>query len=251
MVPEAQIELLELDFSSFASIAKCVEVFHSKSDRLDILINNAGIFNVADGKTEEGYDVYFGTNYMGPAFLTKLLLTTLSKTAETAGSDVRIINVSSSGHTMSYAKGINFEDTTLQGSSSLTKYGQSKIGNVLHANELARRYPQIMTVSLHPGAVDSGISDDFRKRSTTFRVIYKVLAPVVLTSVEQGAKNSLWCATVERDALESGAYYLTMFLLARKRKAQSMLRTRSWPKDFGSGLLKNLVYMGIEQTECV
>jgi NAD(P)-dependent dehydrogenase (short-subunit alcohol dehydrogenase family) len=208
IVPEARIELLELDLSSFASIANGVSHFLSKTERLDILINNAGIFNVADGKTAEDYDVYFGTNYMGPALLTKLLLTTLSKTAEEAGSDVRIVNVSSAGHSFSHAKGINLEDTALQRSSFLTKYGQSKLGNVLHAKELARRYPQIITVSLHPGEANSGIGDDFRKRSTAFRVIYKILAPVVLGPVEQGAKNSLWCATVDRDAIESGAYYV-------------------------------------------
>ena len=100
VVPEGRVSYLQLDLSSFASIKRAADEFKSRSDRLDLLINNAGIMAVPWSMTEDGYEIQFGTNHMGHALLTKLLMPTMLKTAEEPGSDVRVINLSSEGHNM-------------------------------------------------------------------------------------------------------------------------------------------------------
>lgn len=90
------LTFLQLDLSSFQSIKSAVETFRASSDRLDILINNAGIMATPPGQTEEGYEIQFGTNHMGHALLTRLLLPILKQTVSTeANADVRVIFLSS------------------------------------------------------------------------------------------------------------------------------------------------------------
>lgn len=109
----------------------------------------SGIMAVPWSKTEDGYEIQFGTNHVGHALLTKLLLPTLLKTAEEPNSDVRVINVSSEGHML--APGIIYDQDTLESYQTWRRYGQSKLANIFHARELQRRYPQITATSLHPG----------------------------------------------------------------------------------------------------
>ncbi|KAM5349563.1 hypothetical protein ACJ41O_006068 [Fusarium nematophilum] len=90
----APISFIELDLDSSESIKRAVNLFHAKSSRLDILINNAGIMAYPADTTKEGYEVQFGTNHMGHALLTKLLLPTLQETAKTQR-DVRIVSLAS------------------------------------------------------------------------------------------------------------------------------------------------------------
>ncbi|KAF3360644.1 Histone H2A [Verticillium dahliae VDG1] len=93
----APISFLSLDLTSFDSIKKAAAEFLSKEDRLDILINNAGIMATPNGTTKEGYEIQFGTNHVGHALLTNLLLPTLKRTAAATSPprDVRIVNISS------------------------------------------------------------------------------------------------------------------------------------------------------------
>lgn len=100
-------------------------------------------------KTKEGYEIQFGTNHVGHALLTKLLMPTLLKTAEAPDADVRVINVSSEAHML--APGIIYDQDALEPYHTFRRYGQSKLANILHARELQRRYPQITATSLHPG----------------------------------------------------------------------------------------------------
>ena len=109
--------------------------------------------------------LYPQINYLSHWLLTHHLLPLLEKTAgESKPGDVRIVNVTSGGHSMAPKGGINFNDTKLEGSGAMTRYGQSKLGNVLHAKELDRRYgpnrkPQaggeIWTAAVHPGNFDT------------------------------------------------------------------------------------------------
>ena len=73
-IPNASITVLPLDLASLQSVQQCANTFNETSDRLDILILNAGIAGVAPGLTKEGYEMHFGTNYLGHAFLAQLLL---------------------------------------------------------------------------------------------------------------------------------------------------------------------------------
>jgi NAD(P)-dependent dehydrogenase (short-subunit alcohol dehydrogenase family) len=98
VVPRAKIEFLELDLASFASIKRAADNVLASNTRLDILINNAGVMNLPPGLTEDGFELQFGTNHVGPALFTKLLMPLLSKTVSEPDLDARIVNLSSVAH---------------------------------------------------------------------------------------------------------------------------------------------------------
>lgn len=240
------IKPLELDLTSFDSIKRAANTVLTESDRLDILMLNAGIMATATGVTSEGYEIQFGTNHLGHALLTKLLLPLLLKTARSAkgndlaqpadGSppitpDVRVVILSSEGHRMTPLSGISFESLKSNQSSMLTwqRYGQSKLANILFGKQLAARYPDELTVvSLHPGAVDTQLFHPFRDSGWVGWAATGVLK-FFLSTVEDGAKNQVWAATVPREQLVQKAdgkgkcgYYLPV----GKRIGES-----GWAKD--------------------
>lgn len=222
VAPNANVEFLELDLASFASVKRAAEAIKASTDRLNILINNAGIMGMPPGLTKEGYELHFGTNHMGPALLTKLLLPLLLRTAQEPDADVRIVNLTSMGHTNTPKGGILFESlkTQLSDHHSFVRYGQSKLANILHARELARRYPSILSVSVHPGRVATQLLDDMYSRRTvvgTLMQVYdKVASPL---SPEQGAYTQLWAATwPNKEDIVNGAYYEPFGKLAHGTK---------------------------------
>ena len=205
-VPNAQLSFLQLDLSSFDSIKAAVETFNNSSPRLDILINNAGVMAVPEGLTKEGYEVQFGTNHMGHALFTKLLLPTILKTNFSHG-DARIVNVASDGHRMPPKGGIVLKDakTDMKSYSTWVRYGQAKLANILYTKGLVEHYPDIKSVVIHPGAVNTDLSLGFQKSHPW---VAAALAPVLLRMLktpESGALTQLFAAT-SPDA-KSGVYY--------------------------------------------
>lgn len=146
----------------------------------------------------------FSTNHVGHAFLTKLLLPTLLKTAEQPNSDVRIVNVSSEGHYM--APGIIYDQDKLETYYTWRRYGQSKLANILHARELQRRYPQITATSLHPGVIFTDLYAASMKTNPLLKISMPLMSGVLL-DVPGGAKNSLWAATADRNVVASSHYW--------------------------------------------
>jgi len=132
LVPNAHISLLELDLTSFESIKRAAHTFNQTSSKLDVLFNNAGIMATPPGQTREGYELQFGTNHVGHALLTKLLLPKLKETAFKPGSDVRIINLSSSAHHWAPKEGYLLDQvkTDMKATSTWARYGQSKLANI-------------------------------------------------------------------------------------------------------------------------
>lgn len=170
-------------------------------------MNNAGIMAVPAGLSTDGYEIQFGTNYLGHALLTKLFLPVMLQTAKEPGSDVRIVVLTSNSHHRSPKEGILFD--TLNSSTStgatLLRYGQSKLANILFAKELARRYPVITAVAVHPGLVHTGLTATFQKNHMLARIVAPLLGSIIGVGVEQGVLNQLWAAT--GTGVESGAYY--------------------------------------------
>ncbi|CAK1354494.1 unnamed protein product [Cercospora beticola] len=203
-VPNAKISYIKLDLTSLASVKDAAEEFKARSDRLDILINNAGIMAVPYSKTKDGYEIQFGTNHIGHALLTKLLLPTLLKTADQPGSDVRIVNVSSIGHMI--APGIIYDQDALESYATLRRYGQSKLSNLLHARELQRRYPQITATSVHPGVILTDLYASQKQSSIFARFGLPLIKPLTL-DVPGGAKNELWAATADKKEVGSSYYW--------------------------------------------
>ena len=169
------------------------------------------------GLTTDGYELQFGTNYMAHALMLKLLLPTMLKTAE-GGRDVRFVSVSSLGHIMAYGgSGIAFDkvktaDSGIMGL-TMTQYGQSKLGNILLAKALAKRYPQITSVSIHPGTVKTDIILHRSKSifNTAFNSFVSLFGGYMMLTPEQGAYNNLWAATAplkgdKGDGVVQGGY---------------------------------------------
>ncbi|PSN65952.1 NAD(P)-binding protein [Corynespora cassiicola Philippines] len=212
--PDAALTFVEMDLSSMSSVKEAVKR-DFKHSRLDILMNNAGIMAQGQSLSKDGYEIQFATNHLGHAMLTRELLPILVRTAEEPGSDVRIINLSSDAHTGHEKIGISFAE--LDAGSTMSRwiagpwirYAQSKLANVLFAKELARRYPNITTVSLHPGVVKTGLTTGVSlfNKMIVYLIIY--LGRVQFLEPEQGALNQLWCAAgTKKESLVNGAYYV-------------------------------------------
>lgn len=203
--PMVKVEFLECDLGDHKTVVNAVRS-NFTSDRLDILIANAGVCAVPPSRTKDGHEVQFGTNHFGHSVLFKLLLPTLLRTAALPNGDVRVVIISSSLYSQAPNKGILFENlhTTQENLNTWTRYGQSKLANVLYAAEMARRYPKLTVVSLHPGIVGTGLVDGLGLFS---RAIVYVGAGFRPKSPEEGARNQLWAATTALKDLRSGAYY--------------------------------------------
>jgi NAD(P)-dependent dehydrogenase (short-subunit alcohol dehydrogenase family) len=190
------LELLSLDLGDLASVRRCAEDFLATGEPLHVLINNAGVAG-ARGMTESGFERMFGTNHVGPFLLTNLLLDRLRSSAP-----ARIVNVASAAHFG--ARGIDWEvvrrpTRTITG---MREYSVSKLANVLHAEELARRLEGsgVTTYALHPGVI---ASDIWRRVPWPVRSVMKAR----MDSPEHGARTSIYCATSAEVAGESGRYY--------------------------------------------
>jgi dehydrogenase/reductase SDR family protein 13 len=192
----SSLEYLPLDLGDLASVRACANAFLASGDQLHGLINNAGLAGER-GMTDSGFELAFGTNYVGPFLLTELLLGRLEESAP-----ARIVNVASEAHYR--VSGIDFDAvrSPTKTRSALREYGVSKLANVLHAQDLARRLDRtgVTTYSLHPGVIASDI----------WRGVPWPIRPLIkwrMGSPADGAKTPVYCATSPDVASESGRYY--------------------------------------------
>ncbi|KAI1767966.1 NAD(P)-binding protein [Hypoxylon sp. FL1150] len=227
-----EIRFLDLDLTSFESVRKCAAEFVAKEERLDILVLNAGIIHVATGLTREGFEIHLGLNYLGHALLSRLLLPTMLRTAQQhPNADLRVVVVSSEGHAMAPKGGIQFDKlrTDCADMSYTQRYGQSKLALIGLTRELAREYPQLKSVAIHPGRILTGMAVSLRKESLLARITAPI-APLVCVSVADGVKNHLWAAT-SPDA-ESGRYYEPVGVAGKEtavaRNEDLFRRLREW-----------------------
>jgi len=208
-VPGAQLTPIRMDLASLASVKEAANKVLATTSRLDVLMNNAGIMAVPPATTVDGYEIQFGTNHMGHALLTKLLLPLLLKTAEQLrpGSDVRIVTLTSHSHTRAPKGGIDFSRLRSADPdfSPLTKYGVSKLANILHVKQLAKHYPTIMSVAIHPGMVNTNLSTTMKQSFKLARILVPIVSHFSAVGIEQGVVNQLW-GTTSPEA-ESGQYY--------------------------------------------
>ena len=190
------IAFLPLDLADLASVRRCAEQFLALEEPLHVLINNGGVAGQR-GITRDGFELAFGVNHIGHFALTTALLDRLA-----ASAPARVVTVASDSHYQ--ARGVNFE-AVRQGTASVTglrEYAVSKLCNVLFSSELARRVPGrgITTYALHPGVV---ASDIWRRVPWPVRPLIKLR----MISPDEGARTSLYCATSNSVAAESGRFY--------------------------------------------
>ncbi|KKK20788.1 putative short-chain dehydrogenase [Aspergillus rambellii] len=227
---EVDITWLPLDLTSIQSIQDAAQDFCAQSSRLDILMLNAGVMALPPGETELGHEIQLGTNHTGHFLLTQLLLPTLLQTAEEQPhSDVRVVSLSSVGHNLAPPFETILDQETLKKVNTNTRYGASKAANILFAAELARRYPSITAVSVHPGIIFTDLYASASESSALGALASKGLS-VLGTSVPVGAHNQLWAAAgAKKEDLVNGGYYIPVGHL----KPQNIY---ALSKDFGRRL---------------
>jgi NAD(P)-dependent dehydrogenase (short-subunit alcohol dehydrogenase family) len=151
-----RVELLELDLSSMESVRNAAKNFLSKSNQLNVLVNNAAVMACPESKTVDGFESQLATNYLGHFLLYKLLEQTLLSSS-TPEFHSRVINVSSAGHHMSP---VILNNINLEGEYEPWKaYGNSKTACIWMANEIERRHGSkgLHGLSLMPGGIASGL----------------------------------------------------------------------------------------------
>ncbi|XP_025837098.1 retinol dehydrogenase 13 isoform X2 [Agrilus planipennis] len=201
-----EIVVEELDLSSLKSIKTCAEKVKNNEDRINILVNNAGVMMCPLTRTEDGFEMQFGTNHLGHFYLTLLLLPKIIKSAP-----ARIVNVSSLAHNRGQ---MNFDDLNWEkrNYSAVGAYGQSKLANILFTKELARRLQErhisgVSVYSLHPGVIKTELGRHMNE--TYFLGVRQFLRlfSIFMKSPEQGAQTSIYCSVDERIKGQTGLYY--------------------------------------------
>lgn len=210
--PKVPVIFISCDHTSFASIQECAKAVKAQTKRLDILMCNAGVMALPPETTKDGYELQFGINHLSHALLIKLLLPILLSTADLPDSDVRIINMTSIAYQQAPKQGIEFSSLKTEQASlgmmipgpKWSRYGQSKLAQMLYSQEVAKQYPQLTSVSVHPGIVMTGLFDN---------VSFMTKLPALISNagktipVEQGPYNQLWAATADKAKLVNGEYY--------------------------------------------
>jgi len=200
-----QIVVQQLDLASLKSVRNCAQTLIDTEDKIDILVNNAGIMMCPERKTEDGFEMQFGTNHLGHFLLTELITPLLVKAAS-FGSDARIVIVSDIFHYQGriFWRDINFDKKNNK-YNRIRAYTQSKMANIMHARELASRLEGsgIKVVSLHPGISNTDLH----------RHMYKTWCGWLCWPFHQffvktpfyGAQTTLYCCL--HDSISSGGYY--------------------------------------------
>ncbi|OBJ34752.1 SDR family NAD(P)-dependent oxidoreductase [Mycobacterium colombiense] len=214
--PHADVALAELDLTSLASVRTAAEQLRSAHDRIDLLINNAGVMYTPKSNTKDGFELQFGTNHLGHFAFTGLLLDRL---LPVAGS--RIVTVSSVGHRI--LADIHFDDLQWERRyNRVAAYGQAKLANLLFTYELQRRlapHGTTIAAAAHPGMSDTEL---MRNMPAPLVGAFERIAPLVAQNPAMGALPTLRAAT--DPAVLGGQYY----------GPDGLGQTRGYPKIVGS-----------------
>lgn len=202
--PQAQLDVMALDVGDLSSVRAFADAFKAKYDRLDILLNNAGVMAIPRQETADGFEMQLGVNHLGHFALTGLLLDLIVKTP-----NARIHNVTSSAN---YTGTINFDD--LMGEKSYGRweaYGQSKLANVFFTFELQKRLISAdfdtITNTSHPGLVLTNLqANSVEQSGTGFEAfLYRLIEPIMAQDISMGVLPMLYGSTA--DEAKGGVFY--------------------------------------------
>ncbi|HUH72855.1 MAG TPA: SDR family oxidoreductase [Chitinophagales bacterium] len=206
-----RVHLLLADFSSHESIRKMTEQFKSQFERLDVLVNNAGLIIKDKIITEDGFEYSMGVNHFGYFLNTHYLLDVLKESNK-----ARIVNVASMAHRMATQEWDN-----MNGEKSFQYFRQyclTKLCNVQFSNQLAKYLEgtSITTNSLHPGMVNSNFGNE------AYPSIVNTFANLFMVTPQKGAETSIHLASSSEVKNITGAYFANS-----KRRFPSSLATNS------------------------
>ena len=211
-VPNADLETRALDLASLASVRGFAQGFLADHDRIDVLLNNAGVMCCPYGTTADGFELQLGTNHLGHFLLTGLL-------APALGSGSRVVELSSGAHGMS---DVDYDDPMFERRdyNPWTAYGQSKTANALFAVELDRglRDRGAAAFAVHPGMIMTELARHFteetmaqmqeliRERAEAAGEASEGPTQMEFKPVAAGAATQCWAATAPELATRGGAY---------------------------------------------
>jgi len=211
--PGAAIEVGALELASLPSIRAFAAAVLAKHPAIHLLVNNAGIMACPLARTEQGFELQFGTNHLGHFLLTGLLLPALRK-----GAPARVVCVSSSGHRFStvHLDDPNYETRAYD---KWESYGQAKTANIWHALELDRRESArgVRAIAIHPGMIVTELGrhltpDDIAAMRARVATAAEKAGPDATPgasrwkTIEQGAATQVWAATAPELANRGGLY---------------------------------------------
>jgi NAD(P)-dependent dehydrogenase (short-subunit alcohol dehydrogenase family) len=200
--PGRKIVVMQLDLMDLSSIESFANEFEDKYDRLDVLLNNAGIMATPYFLTKDGFEGQMGTNHLGHFALTGRLIDRIVKTPES-----RVVNVSSSGHRFGKMDFDNLLFENGKDYSAIRAYGRSKLANLLFTYELQRLFDahgiHSIAVASHPGSSKTNLVRHFEKK-----IWFRLLSPVMNSFSQSAAMGALTQirASVDPDA-RGGDYY--------------------------------------------
>ncbi len=188
-------EVMRLDLASMRSVQAFSEEFASRHDRLDVLVNNAGLVGRRGQLTEDGFEVHFGVMHLGHFLLANLLLDVLRASAPS-----RIVTVSAFGHR--FVRGMGLDDLRAERSPSpVVAYCRAKLAQVLFTRALAEREAGsgVTAYSLHPGVIRTDLANDISPAAKRLGRL--------LPGPEEGARTSVYLATEPGVERHSGRYF--------------------------------------------
>ncbi|KAJ3126519.1 hypothetical protein HK098_007419 [Nowakowskiella sp. JEL0407] len=245
-IPTARLEFLQLDLSDLKNTKRAAEEFVRRENKLNILVNNAGIMATPFELSKDGIEMQFHTNHLGHFLLTTLLLPLIEQSIPS-----RIVIVSSFGHTQPPPEGINFD--SLNDPKALhgwSRYAVSKLANILFAKSLAERLKnkEVYVNCLHPGMVNTNLKEGPRKTADAYQSWITRLISIGLNlgmstiamNPAQGALTQLYLATSSEveDMDYRGEYFtpIAVHSSSSKLSCDKSLRDRLW--EFSEKLLK-------------
>ena len=198
--PDTQVHSVYCDFSNQDSIKKCADEINNLCEKIDLLINNAGVVNTSYRETNEGIENTFAVNHLGYFLFTNLLLNKLKGENET-----RIINVSSAAH--AFVKEMQWEDINYKSNfgQGLRCYGQSKLANLLFTRYLAIKLSteNISVNAMHPGGVNTSLGS---QNKAWYSKPLKLILKPFFRSPLKGAESIIYLATKQDDGV-TGEYF--------------------------------------------
>ncbi len=198
-----RVDLVVFDLADLASVRAGAAELLDRTERIDVLVNNAGLVLSERRETVDGFEATFAINHLGPFLLTELLTERL-----VASAPARVVNVASTAHRTA-RRGLDFDDLqSTRHYRGMAAYSKSKLANILFTTELSQRLAGtgVTANAVHPGTVASGFArDDDASGFLAFGIT--LIKPFILTP-EQGARTSVYLATDPEVEGVTGQYFV-------------------------------------------
>ncbi|KHK91623.1 SDR family NAD(P)-dependent oxidoreductase [Novosphingobium malaysiense] len=232
----SRVDFVRGDFTEMAEVKRVASEIANLTDRVHVLVNNAGGVRDAHYRTSEGLEATFAANHLAPFLLTRELLPLLEKAADDSPpGTVRVIAVSSSAHLV--CQGLNWNDLMMvEDFTANAAYCQAKLANLLFTRELNRRLADkgIVAQAMHPGRVGSNFASHGDDAMQAYMAANECILP------EAPARTIIWMATAPEVGRDGGRYFHDLAEIdAAPQACDDDAAARLWSES--ENMLANLV----------